>query len=152
MWHRQQDRAGKHSHLSTPRFCPIRHRESESASNRQGGQSTERSRAASGGRRGDINAFLIRENRVVRLHSNLLVALRGGTGYHRFHFRSLIRLMKHEEKSAQSFLKGKKRRKPKQINPNTMLGQRSCLQIKSDAGWRENSNQIKPSQCWNGCV
>ncbi len=104
------------------------------------------------GRRGDINAFLIRENRVVRLHSNLLVALRGGTGYHRFHFRSLIRLMKHEEKSAQSFLKGKKRRKPKQINPNTMLGQRSCLQIKSDAGWRENSNQIKPSQCWNGCV
>jgi len=49
MWHRQQDRAGKHSHLSTPRFCPIRHRESDSASNRQGGQSTERSRAASGG-------------------------------------------------------------------------------------------------------
>lgn len=32
------------------------------------------------GRRGDINAFL-RENRVVRFHSNLLVALRGGTGY-----------------------------------------------------------------------
>lgn len=49
MWHRQQDRDGKHSHLSTPRFCPIRYHESESASNRQGGQSTERSRAASGG-------------------------------------------------------------------------------------------------------
>lgn len=32
------------------------------------------------GRRGYINAFL-RENRVVRFHSNLLVALRGGTGY-----------------------------------------------------------------------
>ncbi len=79
MWHRQQDRDGKHSHLSTPRFCPIRYHESESASNRQGGQAlrgAERLR----GRRGDINAFL-RENRVVRFHSNLLVALRGGTGY-----------------------------------------------------------------------
>ncbi len=80
MWHRQQDRDGKHSHLSTP---PLLSNQTPRIRERlqQAGR-TKHWEEQSGlrGRRGDINAFL-RENRVVRFHSNLLVALRGGTGY-----------------------------------------------------------------------